>query len=84
MRNFARRWRSALALAAVALVSTTAVALATPQTQDAGAQQYQYEKKETICHHTGSKQNPTVTILVSSNAVPAHLAHGDTLGPCPR
>jgi hypothetical protein len=36
-----------------------------------------------ICHHTGSTNNPTVTIVVSSNAVPAHLQHGDTLGPCP-
>jgi hypothetical protein len=48
----------------------------------ASTQQYQYEKKETICHHTGSQTNPTVTITVSRNALPAHFAHGDTLGPC--
>jgi hypothetical protein len=39
--------------------------------------------KVTICHHTGSKKHPFHTITVSANAVPAHLRHGDTLGPCP-
>src|SRR5829696_9924121 len=42
----------------------------------------QYEKKVTICHRTGSKKNPFRTIRVSRNAVPAHLKHGDALGPC--
>jgi hypothetical protein len=49
----------------------------------AASQEYEYGKKVTICHHTGSQRNPTVTISVSENAVPAHQAHGDTLGPCP-
>jgi hypothetical protein len=39
--------------------------------------------KVTICHHTHSQSNPTVTITVSANAVPAHLRHDDTIGPCP-
>lgn len=40
--------------------------------------------KSTICHHTGSQTNPTVSITVSQNAVAAHLKnHGDTLGACP-
>jgi len=47
-----------------------------------GAAQYQYGKV-TICHHTHSKSNPTVTITISKNALPAHQKHGDTLGPCP-
>jgi hypothetical protein len=46
--------------------------------------QYQYGKgKTTICHRTGSKKHPMHTIVVSNSAVPAHLRHGDTLGPCP-
>jgi hypothetical protein len=48
----------------------------------ASAQEYQYGAKVTICHHTGSKKNPHHTITVSRNAVPAHMRHGDTLGPC--
>jgi hypothetical protein len=35
----------------------------------------------TICHRTGNGNSHTIT--VSCNALPAHLAHGDTIGPCP-
>lgn len=38
------------------------------------------EKKTTICHHAGPRQR--VTITVANAALPAHLAHGDTIGPC--
>jgi hypothetical protein len=51
------------------------------QAPSSSAAQYQY--MVTICHHTQSATNPTVTIRVSINALPAHQAHGDTLGACP-
>lgn len=38
--------------------------------------------KITICHHTGSKKNPTVTITVGAAAVETFLAKGDELGVC--
>jgi hypothetical protein len=49
--------------------------------KSSSAAQYQYKIK--ICHHTGSKKHPTVTISVSSSAWKAHQKHHDTLGACP-
>ena len=40
------------------------------------AAQYQYGKKTTVCHK-GKK-----SISIGNPAVPAHLRHGDTVGPC--
>jgi hypothetical protein len=46
------------------------------------AAQYQYGKKVAICHHTGSKTHPWVTLVIDIHAWPAFLQHGDTLGSC--
>jgi hypothetical protein len=77
-----RRSRSLLASAIIVgvlgVVGASVLSAGTPS----AAAQYQYEEQVVICHHTGSGKNPFVTIRVSRNAVPAHLAHGDTLGPC--
>jgi hypothetical protein len=41
-----------------------------------------YGGKVTICHKAGP-HGKRVTITVSRNALPAHMRHGDTVGPCP-
>lgn len=37
----------------------------------------------TICHIPPGNPGKAKTITVGAGAVPSHLAHGDTLGPCP-
>ena len=54
------------------LVTTTTTSAATTTTTTTPA-----PKKVAMCHDGR-------TIMVDARSVPAHLSHGDTLGPCPR
>jgi hypothetical protein len=52
-----------------------------PASDKAGPANDQYEvNKITICHRTGSGRG--VTLTIARAALPAHLAHGDTVGSC--
>jgi hypothetical protein len=74
------------ALLGVALVTALAFLaggkLAGGGSTAAAAYQYQYGNTVTICHHTTSATSPTVTITIAQAALDAHLAEGDTVGPC--
>jgi hypothetical protein len=75
----------AVALAFGVLASLGAVSYAAKLVGVTGASPValQYPpSKVTICHHTHSQKNPFVTITISERALPAHLAHGDTVGAC--
>ena len=52
-----------------------------PEDDDSSADD-QYEEKVLICHIPPGNPGNEHTISVSVNAAPAHLAHGDHLGPC--
>jgi len=72
-------------LAALSVGGSVAWAAATdpPVGKKANGPGYGYEGgKVTLCHQTGSRNNPSVTITVSENALSAHIRHGDALGPC--
>jgi Cu/Ag efflux protein CusF len=66
-------------------VARTAHQVVSPDSKNAVGQLAaadQYVGKVTICHHTGSRTHPFVTITINRSALPAHLKHGDTEGPC--
>jgi hypothetical protein len=74
---------------AASAVKYAAVAVVAPVTHDDGAPgqnkadhndsvssaQAQYGDTVTVCHHG-------VTLTINVHALPSHLAHGDTIGPC--
>jgi hypothetical protein len=41
------------------------------------------KEKVTLCHKFNNEDEPAVTIRVSSNALEAHMNHGDVMGNCP-
>jgi hypothetical protein len=79
-RGFASAIIAAAVLAGLAVVA--GVGFAATGSSGSAASEYQYGHKVVICHHTGSKSHPNVTISISQHALPAHLRHGDTVGPC--
>src|SRR5688500_38145 len=40
------------------------------------------DRKVTVCHVPPGNPANAHNIVISENALPAHLGHGDTLGPC--
>src|SRR6266487_4238505 len=58
---------------------TTTSPLSTTTGED---QQGKGQEKVTMCHKTGSSKHPSHTIVIAAPAMPAHVAHGDTVGAC--
>jgi outer membrane biosynthesis protein TonB len=69
--------KTILILLITALIAVPSVAFAGKPTSNPG----KGHTPVTICHHAGPTK--TITITVDDDAVPAHLAHGDTIGACP-
>src|SRR6266566_3828175 len=83
--RFAAAGAVALTVAALASMGGVGYAARLVGGSNISAAAAQYPpSKVTICHHTHSQKHPFVTIIVSERALPAHLGHGDTAGPCPQ
>ena len=72
----ARRRRRSFRTIGVALVALAALAAMAAGAGPASAA----AAKTTICHRTGNGSGQEIS--VANSAVPAHLAHGDNIGPC--
>jgi hypothetical protein len=75
-----------LAIIATGIVLSAALATpwisTIPATYATGGNGGNDNDKVTICHIPPGNPDNAHTIRVSENALPAHLAHGDTLGEC--
>lgn len=81
-----------LFIAGMALASSGALGKGKPSTADVTSTESSTSSstvsteasagKVLVCHRTHSKKKPFHTISVSVNALPAHLAHGDSEGAC--
>ena len=80
-----RFWLKFVSIASIAGVFAWAASAAPLQTSGAGESfGYGYgAAKVTLCHIPPGNPDNAHTITVGASAVPAHLGHGDTLGPCP-
>jgi hypothetical protein len=80
-----RFWLKFVSIASIAGVFAWAASAAPLQVSGGGEDVgYGYgAAKVTICHIPPGNPDNAHTITVGAPAVPAHLAHGDTLGPCP-
>jgi hypothetical protein len=65
-----------------AFAAVAGVGLSQIQSDEYG--EYQYGGKVVICHHTGSKKHPFVTLSVGAKAADAHVKRhrGDHTGRC--
>ena len=63
---------------ALVTIPTAGLMMTQPHPAAAGAG----EEKVTICHIPPGNPDNAHTVTVGAPAVPAHLAHGDTLGEC--
>ena len=62
--------------------TTTTATTATATTTTGSTVTVAVPARVTICHRTGSRSHPFVTITVASAALFAHFKHGDLPGAC--